>query len=609
MRGAKSHWFAFATGLAVLTVAMNAEALAVWQGFGRAHVLLAELGLLAPAAALTLLGFPRLRSANLRLPRLSVPALIRQGIAGSAFGVVAFLACFAPVTIYGAYYQAFPMAALDAGLRYHQDTAFHTALIQSILNFGFPSTAQHLTPLTFYYTLSHYTDALASLISGIAPFAATGLLFHFKKLIALVAIAVFLARATAGRSALFRAVSVVLMLPAFIGTWTLIGSEGLWTASIILLAIAPRVWKLLKDGNPTTRSYLYLTAVLLVLGVAKFASGLMLALLIGLWLVQLRARSAKFWLFGGIWLAMYSALAYLFSLSNTTASVPTSLANAISYWTVRGADRSAPSLVALYVILGVSVVLWLRWRTAEAKRFVVTQLGALLVLGALASHFAKTDEFYFTYGVLFVVLTLAIQLAAEQLRVAFRKPFSVAVAILVIAATAAIPQTSLSAFGTSKHDLISAVHKADNAYLADLNRITSKHTSVTKLLRGAHLPKAKPGVATKFVNSLHAFENEHSLTSKNAVLWVPKHIFLTQTNFMVGKWWAKGLLMYAITGVPLVHGSPTLWLGYGYANYTAADLWTNDASSLEPVLTGGKNVIVVKDLQQPRFELLTAAGR
>jgi len=609
MRAAKSHWFAFAVGIGLFALAMNAEALAVWQGFGRGSVLLAELGLLLPVIAFTLLGFPRLSRAGLRLPRLTPSALVRQALAGVVFATLALFVSFAPITIYGAYYQAFPLAALDAGIKYHQDTAFHSALIQSIINFGFPSTGQHLSPVTFYYTLSHYTDALASRLSGISPFEASGLLFHFKKTIIVVAITVFLARVTKGRSALYRALAVTLALPVFIGTWTLIGSEGLWTASVILLAVAPRVWKILRTAAPTHRNYQYLTLVLLLIGVAKFSSGLMLALFIGLWLIQSRARSARLWVYSTVWLAMYALLAYLFSISNTTASLPTSLGSAFNYWLVRGADRSAPSLVALYVLLVVSVGFWLRYRSVENRRFVLTQLGALLVLGVLASHFAKTDEFYFTFGVLFIVLLVGVQLLAAQLVVTWRKPLTLLMAAALIFGVAAVPQTSLHLTGSSKHDIESAAKKANNAYLADYNKITGSNLTVTKLLKGAKIKKPAPGAATNFVNRLGAFQKANGLGPSNSVLWVSKHLFLTQTGFMVGKWWAKGLLMYAITGVPLVHGSPTLWLGYGFANYTDADLWTNHPTDLDAIRAAGKNVIVVKSILDPRFEVMAATSR
>lgn len=596
MKLVRSHWLAFVTGAVALTAVMTLQALVAWQDFSAAKVLLVEAAMALSAIAILFLG-------NLRFafPKLSFASVIRQVAAGLSFAVIALLSCFAPANLYNSYYQPFALENLDAGVKFHQDTAFHSALIQSILNFGYPSTAQHGTPVTFYYTLSHYLDAFACWASGLNPYLSAGLLFHFKKLILVLLISLFIAKVTKGKTALFRSIAYVLLMPVFIGTWTIIGSEGLWSATAVILVAAPRIYEILKNANPTTKQYLYLTVVIFLIGFGKFSSGLMMALVIGLVLIQVQFKNRKFWIFSFIWLGMYSVMAYLFSISNTTAPVATSLLNSLNFLSIVNSERAMKCLIALYVLLILMVLLNRMYRTENIMRFTYSLLSAFVVLALLASHFVKTDIFYFTFGLLFTALVFCVQLLFENLTIELTNRRSLVVAAVLVVCTGVMPQTTLHVLGSKPKDLKSAIHKANYGFFENLNAETGTKSTIVTLLKGAKLPQVHPGNMQKFLSALKIFTQQNQLNAHNSVLYIPKHVFQEETGYLKGRFWAKGLLFYSLTGIPMIHGSPVLWLGYGFGNYRANDLWTNNATDFKQICTGGKSIITVTDFTNPTF--------
>jgi hypothetical protein len=602
MKPVRSHWLAFVTGAVALMTVMTLQALVAWQEFTGAKVLLAEAAMALAAIAFFLLANPRFKFVNLTLF-----SAIRQASAGLGFAVIALLSCFAPANLYNSYYQPFALENLDSGIKFHQDTAFHSALIQSILNFGYPSIAQHGTPVTFYYTLSHYLDAFACWISGLNPYLSAGLLFHFKKLILILIITWFIAQVTRGKSALFRSLAYILLLPVFVGTWTIIGSEGLWSATAVILVSAPRVYQILRNATPSTKQYLYLTLVLFLIGFGKFSSGLMIALFIGLMLLPIQFKTRKFWFFSVSWLAMYSVMAYLFSISNTTAPVATSLLNTLNFLSIVNAERSMKCLIALYVLLLLFGLLSREYRTETIRRFARTLFAAFGVLALLASHFAKTDLFYFTFGLLFAALVFGIQILFENLKVEFKNRKSLAIAAILVLCTAAIPQTTLHLLGSTPKDLKSAIHKANYGFFENLNSETGTKSTFVTLLKGAKLPHVQPGPMQKFLVAFENFTQQNHLNAHNAVLYIPKHIFQDETSYLKGRYWAKGMLFYSLTGIPLIHGSPVLWLGYGFGNYSESDLWTNTAKDLNQICSGGKSVITVSDFSNPTFTVTSCS--
>lgn len=78
------------------------------------------------------------------------------------------------------YARTYPLLETELGLNYHRDTVFHVSIIQSILNFGYASTAQHGTPVLNYHVLSHYIDALIIFLTKVDPYDSYGMFFTLK---------------------------------------------------------------------------------------------------------------------------------------------------------------------------------------------------------------------------------------------------------------------------------------------------------------------------------------------------------------------------------------------------------------------------------------------
>ena len=142
------------------------------------------------------------------------------------------------------YYHTFPLLETEMGLGWHQDTVFHSSVIQSILNFGYPSIAQHDSPILFYHVLSHYVDSFILFIAGLDVYESYGLLFYFKGFILISTIMIFINYLFEKFSIYIFLISIVLITPIIIGTWHTIGSHGLWFTSIVLIISTPKVFSI-----------------------------------------------------------------------------------------------------------------------------------------------------------------------------------------------------------------------------------------------------------------------------------------------------------------------------------------------------------------------------
>lgn len=234
--------------------------------------------------------------------------------------IVAFLVTFFLIMLFSwsgrmfpLYVGTFPLLEAELGLGLHHDTAYHVSLIQSILNFGYPSIAQHGHPLTIYHVLSHYIDALILLVTGLDPYDSYGLLYHFKTFIflssALVAITSFTQRLGLG----IYLISVGLLIPPIVGTGHAIGSHGLWMASVLLLLSAPLVFStLLEAESVTARRVTSLFIVIVLIAFAKVSSGFMLAMVVGAILLGMRPTKPSTYVFGLVVLGFFYGYGSLF---------------------------------------------------------------------------------------------------------------------------------------------------------------------------------------------------------------------------------------------------------------------------------------------------------
>ena len=595
---------AFLAGAVFVTTVMLTQAVVVWRTLGPFTVPLATLalGLFAVVGVV----WSGLRP---RFTRIPFRAALIQTAVGLVLGLYAYLSCFMPAGRFANYYPAFPLANIDAGILVKKDTAFHSSIINSILNFGYPSTGLHGVPFTFYYPLSHYIDAFASLLTGVSPFVIAGLLFHLKKLLLVLSVGVFVALATRGKPGWARALVFLFVLPALIADWHLIGSEGQWAATIVLLLLARRVYTLITSELLSPRGYFELSAVIVLVSFAKSSTGFMLAVIIGGTLLLTQWRTLRFWLFGGLWLSLFGALAYGISTSNTFEH-PSSLnpLRPLGFLALHSSSISTGTVAGIYAAGIALVVLWLVSRDATLMRFCVAGTIGIVSLGVLSLQFGKSDIFYFSFALALMVILFGTQYAIDAVaKIRAEKGFRIAAistAVLLIAVSL-MNQSSLRPLTPRMTDFIDSFGVANSAYFAEIEG-TDAHprTFLSSLVDPVPL-EVPSGKIANFVSELHTFLAQHDLTTTNTLLFVPRTVWENQLTYLNIPDWARGFVMYSATEVPLINGAKELHLGYGFRNYPADSLWTATLE-LDPTAgcMDGKTVVEASDFTDPQFEIV-----
>lgn len=213
----------------------------------------------------------------------------------------------------------------ELGLGWNHDTAYNVSLIQSILNYGYPSTAQHGHPFRFYHALSHYVDALILLIARIDPYDSYGLLFHFKFSAFLSSIVIAVSAITQREKVSVYLISIILLTPLIVGNGLAIGSHSQWFASILTLMSAPFLYSTIyRDGSVPVPRFLAIFAIIVAIALAKVSSSLMLASLIGAFVLAKGFKNPSAYIFG-------MALLIFFYIYGTSFSPDNGISHQFSY--------------------------------------------------------------------------------------------------------------------------------------------------------------------------------------------------------------------------------------------------------------------------------------
>ena len=106
----------------------------------------------------------------------------------------------------------------------------------------------------------------------------------------------------------------------------------------------------------------------------------------------------------------------------------------------------------------------------------------------------------------------------------------------------------------------------------------------------------------KLKSEIAMLQKHEKLTASNSLLFVPKEVFDGEVANFNGSAWARGMLITAVTGMPLVHGIKELKSSYGYGVYGENALWRarSDLASGN-ACSFGKAIIVVEQLSPPKL--------
>lgn len=614
-------------GLSAFYVAMTVHALLVFQQFSDFQVLSVALSFALLFGALVAVLSPDLRRVRLHPTWLSVAlGLVMAGI----LLVVAFTWQTTSGPIWADYFPSFPITQLDQGDGFHQDAVFHVSLIQSILDFGYPSTGQSGTPFVPYHVLSHYVDALVLFVTRLEPYDSYGLFFHFKIALFLIAIVTFIWTATLKHGRLVFLACLVFLTPVLLSTWIGVGSHSLWLTSLILLLSATRVYDIVSGSPSGPRQYAFLFLVGVAVGLGKVSSGLMFVAFVGaiLWLKNPRRR-APYVLLGG-WVVFYAAYGKFFATGYGAGLQRPSVRGVLhflDFFVTYGGGLVEWNLGAVYILLVFFAVVAAVFKSRGSWLFAgatAAGIAALTVATQLLGGLTQPDLFYFIYGLLVPVLLLGIQQLLTDLRSEPKHPAVVkrftptvvrsALVVLLIASTLPLDKPPVNAFMIGPGAVRDSLVAANSGYFDRYNfhQAPDAQVSVLAVLggRGAmQSPESEPEGIDAFREALRAFMADTHLTSRDTLLFVPKEVFDDPVTSFGGPSWASGMMLYAVLGVPLLHGiSDDSIRSFGQTSY-GADALQQTAAAFDPAdaCNQGKQVIVVRAWAPAEFELACPA--
>ena len=501
------------------------------------------------------------------------------------------------------YIRTFPLLETELGLGWHQDTVFHVSLIQSILNFGYPSIAQHGHPLTTYHVLSHYTDALILFVTKLDPYDSYGLLFHYKIFLFLASALLAITAVTRKHGGLTYVISFVLLMPCVIGTWHAIASHGLWMASVIMLLSAPFVFQaLFQQEDLGLRQLTALFWIIVAIALAKVSSGFMFAVLIGAFILGKQPRSAATYIFGLILLIFFYFYATLFfvKVENGESRMDLSLLGLLDFFNYlvhQGRFESHKIVVSLVpAVLTSTVILGI---LAIGKKNHVAKIGlfasllsilCLYVITASNKNYSISDIWYFQYGlsssVILLVFASVIHCKSSFFEFNFYKNskplvrFLISTIFIVFIAflSKSTPLVDFNFFKAGPGTLKKIFIYANTRPFDILNKkIPPKKPLVTLSTRKTKIEAINELATSRSLRDLKididSIIKERRLKKSETGLLLTREFFDNVMPPFGGPYWARGLLIYATTGVQLVRGVTGIPRGYGfrgnYKNYLA----------------------------------------
>jgi len=519
------------------------------------------------------------------------------------------------------YYHLFPLLETELGLGWHQDTAFHTSLIQNILNFGYPSIGQHGTPITVYHVLSHYIDALILAIIGLEPYDSYTLLFYFKGFLLLSSITIFIAYVFKEFSGYMFVVFLLFFAPIIISDWHGIGSHGLWFTTILLLLSMPKVFDIIQLEYISIKSFLFLFLLIIFISFGKISTGFMYASFIGFFLLIKRPKDIFIYILGIAWVIFF--LLYTSLMTRNTDKIDTfdfswlNLNLIYEYFpNINLLDKDFSNIhvlqyeiqTTIFATISFWVIYTYIFKNRQNLIVFITAIINFIILVFITKSTTRlnlSDTWYFYFGfssvfILFTILSLPYTIRIYIIK-DFHKLNNVNKKLIIVGLI--FSSMYLSSFYTQpSFKLESEFLNRNIAVMPNKDKLAK--TKVIFLKK--YLDKKEYRPLKVFRDNLYAFMKYNQITKNQLSLYIPKEIFEQMSIKFEGYTWANGMLIYAITGVPLVHGIKELRKDYAYSEYKKDNLWMErsrfKAKKVCESITS-KYIIITDSLFDPKFDL------
>ncbi len=501
-------------------------------------------------------------------------------------------------TNFSDYVRTFPLLETELGLGWHPDTVFHVSLIQSILNFGFPSIGQHGHPLTAYHVLSHYVDALILFITRVDPYDSYGLLFHYKIFLFLSSILLAVTVMTRNHGWITYLVSFVLLAPCVIGTWHAIGSHGLWMASLIMLLSAPFIFsRIFQDSELSPQQLVAFFLIIVLIALAKISSGFMYGALLGAVIMVKQPKAISTYFFGAALLTFFylNGSVYLAKLNNISSTLDLSnlgLVGLYKYFIANPNNFGFGQIITyMPATLACSAILLVLSLSQRKRTYWNISIGTILAI-FLLYFITQTNKYwemsvvwYFQYGIFsgLIILTFATIIYCKdmlpppteilgQKSKSHRQILSIVTVISLALLCKFLPLSNFNVFNADMKSIQKVIFNAYTIPFASINRKLQHNEQLTILSKISikkatlySLESSRPLKGMKYeIASIHEQKN---LRKKTTALLLSQEYFDNRLKPFGGAQWARGLLVYAATGTQLIYGVTEIPRGYGFTPY------------------------------------------
>ena len=506
------------------------------------------------------------------------------------------------------YAPEFPAQTIDAGSGVAVDTFFHSSLIYSIMNIGYPSTGLDGTPVTPYHVLSHYADAGVLNITGLTPLDSAGFLLQLKIMLFVSAVLTLLWMQLRAMPSWVQWAAPVLLVPAFSGTWHVVGSHGLWFTTLLVIIAAPFVFATISsESSPTGRALVALGLLGMALSVGKISTGFMFMFIVGLMLWLRNMRDRRVYLLGAVWGAFMLGYASWIASDRPDAAAASFTLFKRVWGIVRLLalrDSSSSIMLGLYGVLALFLVVALLRPTAFHRRLLGVSLGGTAILIGIAfARMDKNDRWYFAQALFFILLTLSIGLVAKFAKdtdlVKLWKTGRKAPMRTVVVATVLI----LVGFAGTR---------------TSFNVINPNPLIIGPSLSTAFTPAVQPPASATGIEAFDAalteFMKTKQLTAHNSQVFIAREVWKdVEANPKVTSdpenLWPLPLLVYAKTGVPLYKGVVATHESYGFSAYGPESITPTRAEFESAKKCGDKAIIDVTSWSPATFTLACEAKR
>jgi hypothetical protein len=497
------------------------------------------------------------------------------------------------------YFSNFPNQRIESGGGFHQDSAFHVAAIQGILNTGYPTTGQHLEPLLQGHNLSYYGDALFLWLLGVDPWESYALFFFAKGTALTLGLIFFASKVSKSYPAPVFWVILIALYPAFTATWHAIGSHAQWLPMIVLALSGYWVFHVCVKEKRSWFDFVGLSLLVIIFSVSKVSIGFAFAVFVGLWLLFRKPLDWRLIAVGSFWVAFLGIHAGNYAASSGGFD---------RYELVEGFIHSWEE--GLAIILAASLLFFLskkaRFPPVLASGFAALSTVALITAVATVALNNSSNIYYFFHGAFSVIIILMVPLVARAIFDGDEK--------LIGIPTAHVSTKSFLAFAVSLLFVVSPVFSQATiiqhaSHWLSEGAAGGEAMLVSRAIQGEQVLRDDPDqrpYATKLRQGLSDFIEYEHLADQSPLLFLSQEqLAWLGENFASPHSWSTGLAITAVTGVPLVFSveSPGM-ASYGFSAYGRDSSQVRTSVVTEELLCQfGRPVVRSDDIEGLEFYL------